>query len=310
MDECKGDMTDMDKTGFDVIILGSGPAGLQAAIHAARRKVSVLVLGRVHKSSAFKAHIENYCCITGEAGESLLRQARSKAEDSGASLLEEDVIELAKTDGHFSVQVETGRTLETKAVILAMGVSRNRLGIKDEKRWEGRGLSYCVDCDAGFYKGDDVAVVGGGSAAVGGALTLLFYARVVYLICPELDVAEYLVEKLRESPIELKEGRDVADILGNASVSGVVLDDGTTLKVRGIFVERGAKGATSLLGNLGVALDKETLQYIATSKKQETNISGIYAAGDICGPPWQVAKAVGEGCIAGLEAAAYARKKR
>jgi len=100
----------------------------------------------------------------------------------------------------------------------------------------------------------------------------------------------------------------VADVLGNASVSGVLLEDGTTLNVKGVFVERGAKGATSILGNLGVALDEETVRYIATSKKQETSVPGIYAAGDICGPPWQVAKAVGEGCIAGLEAVAYAKR--
>jgi len=118
----------------------------------------------------------------------------------------------------------------------------------------------------------------------------------------------WVVESVRESPVELKEGRDVADVLGNASVSGVLLEDGTTLNVKGVFVERGAKGATSILGNLGVALDEETVRYIATSKKQETSVPGIYAAGDICGPPWQVAKAVGEGCIAGLEAVAYAKR--
>lgn len=83
---------------------------------------------------------------------------------------------------------------------------------------------------------------------------------------------------------------------------------GTRLDVTGVFIELGAKGAVELAGSLGVALDTESMAYIAANKKQETNIPGIYAAGDICGPPWQVAKAVGEGCIAGLEAAAYAKK--
>jgi thioredoxin reductase (NADPH) len=78
--------------------------------------------------------------------------------------------------------------------------------------------------------------------------------------------------------------------------------------VGGVFIELGAKGATALAGNLGVALDSETLRYIAANRKQETNVPGVYAAGDICGPPWQVAKSVGEGCVAGLEAAAYAKK--
>ncbi len=298
----------MEDSNFDVIILGSGPAGLQAAIHAARRKASVLVLGRVHKSSAFTAHIENYICIGGEAGRDLLKQACMKAERSGAAFLEEDVMGLTQADGWFSVQVESGGTFQTRALILAMGVSRNKLGVKGEKELTGRGVSYCVDCDAGFYKEADVVVVGCGSAAVSGALTLIFYAHEVHLVCDKLDVADYLNEKLKESTIEIHEGRKIVDILGNDAVSAVLFDDGTRLDVSGVFIELGAKGATALLGNLGVSLDTETMRYITTGKKQETNIPGIYAAGDICGPPWQVAKAVGEGCMAGLEAAAYAKK--
>jgi thioredoxin reductase (NADPH) len=100
------------------------------------------------------------------------------------------------------------------------------------------------------------------------------------------------------------------EILGDGSVNGLVLDDETHIEVGGIFIELGAKGATTLAGTLGVALDQETMKYIQTNKKQETNVPGIYAAGDMCGPPWQVAKAVGEGCVAGLEAAAYVKRLR
>ena len=115
---------------------------------------------------------------------------------------------------------------------------------------------------------------------------------------------------MRESEIILHEGRTVQEIVGESAVEGVVLDDGTRIDLTGIFIELGAKGAVELVAGIGVALDRETAKYITTNKKQETNIPGVYAAGDICGAPWQVAKAVGEGCIAGLEAAAYARKKR
>lgn len=298
----------MQKEQYDVVILGSGPAGLQAAIHAARRKVSVLVLGRLGKSSAYSAHIDNYCCVDGESGAELLKQARLKAEESGAETIEEDVTELKMEDGGFRVKAEGGRELKTKAIILAMGISRNRLNVKGEKDFQGKGVSYCVDCDAGFYRGESVAMVGCGSAAVTGALTMLFYAKEVHLVCERLEVAQYLVEKLRESPIHVHDGRKVAEIVGGQTVDGIVLDDGTSLKVGGVFIELGAKGATALAGSLGVALDSETMRYIATNKSQETNVPGIYAAGDICGPPWQVAKSVGEGCVAGLEAAAYAKK--
>jgi thioredoxin reductase (NADPH) len=298
----------MEQDHFDVIIFGSGPAGLQAAIHAARRKVSVLVLGRLPKSSLYRAHIENFCCIEGEAGADLLRQARAKAEESGAEFLEEDVTELAKENDHFVVKVESSRILRAKALIFAMGISRNKLGLKGEKTFLGRGVSYCVDCDAGFYKGESVAVIGNGSAAVTGALTLLFYAKEVHLVCETLEVADYLAEKLQESGIRIHEGRKVREIVGNESAEGLLLDDGTSIEASGIFIELGAKGAIDLAAYLGVAPDSETMKYIAAGKKQETNVPGVYAAGDICGPPWQVAKAVGEGCVAGLEAAAYAKK--
>jgi thioredoxin reductase (NADPH) len=295
---------------YDVIILGSGPAGLQAAIHAVRRKVSVLVLGRIPKSSAFNAHIENYCCLDGGSGSDLLKQARIKAKEAGVNFLEQDATSIDIHDRHFQLKTEGGQILKGDALILAMGISRERLGLKGEKEFLGRGISYCVDCDAGFYRGEAVAVIGCESAALTGALTLLFYAREVHLICERLETADYLIEKLKESSIWVHEGRKVVEILGDGSVNGLVLDDETHIEVGGIFIELGAKGATTLAGTLGVALDQETMKYIQTNKKQETNVPGIYAAGDMCGPPWQVAKAVGEGCVAGLEAAAYVKRLR
>ncbi len=294
---------------YDVIIIGAGPAGLQAAIHASRRKVSVLVLGKLHHSSAHKAHIENYCCIDGHHGTELLKQGKIKAEEYGARFLEEDVIEIVQKEDGFIVKTETEKLFHAKAIILAMGISRNRLGVKGEKEYVGKGVSYCVDCDAPLYRGEPVAVVGSGSAAVSGALTMLFYASEVYLICEKLDVSEYLAEKLKESAVHLLQGRKVVEIVGNEFVNGLVLDDGRRLAVKGVFIELGAKGAIELAATLGVALDPENMKYIATNKKQETNIPGVYAAGDICGPPFQVAKAVGEGCIAGLEAASYVKRR-
>lgn len=295
---------------YDVVILGAGPAGLQAAIHAARKKVSVLVLGRQQRSSAYRAHIENYCCIGGVLGEDLLREGRLQAEKAGARFLDEDVVGMVQEGPGFSLRLESGRALSTRALIFAMGVSRKRLGVQGEKEFLGRGVSYCVECDAGFYRGQSVAVVGCESAAVTGALTLLFYAREVHLVCETLDVAGPLSEQLRDAAIHIHEGRKVKEIAGKAAVEGLVLDDGARLEVSGVFIELGAKGAIELATSLGVSLDPESFQYIVTNKNQETNIQGIYAAGDICGPPWQVAKAVGEGCVAGLEAAGYVRKQR
>jgi thioredoxin reductase (NADPH) len=180
------------KESYEVVILGTGPAGLQAAIHAARAKVSTLVLGRRHKSSLYRAHVENYCCLEKISGEDLLLQGFQQATESGAAFLDEDVLEIVPREGGFSILTESEHRIDVRAVILAMGIHRNRLGVPGEKELQGKGVSYCVDCDAGFFKGARVAVVGGESAAVSGALTLLFYAAEVHLVAEALQVSERL----------------------------------------------------------------------------------------------------------------------
>lgn len=116
-------------------------------------------------------------------------------------------------------------------------------------------------------------------------------------------------EKLEQSRIDLHPGAKVNAIVGDQQVESVQLKDGTEIPVSGVFIERGAKGLMELAANLGIMLDDE-MQYINTDKHQATNIPGIFAAGDICGPPWQMAKAVGEGCVVGLSAVQYAKKAR
>ncbi|NIQ87796.1 MAG: FAD-dependent oxidoreductase [Deltaproteobacteria bacterium] len=295
---------------YDVIILGSGPAGLQAAIHAARAKVSVLVMGKPSKSSLHRAHIENYCCMEKTAGEDLLQQGIQQAEAAGTNFMYEDVVKVSQEDQWFIIRNESGEDLRCRALILAMGISRNKLRVPGEKELLGRGVSYCVDCDGGFFRNEPVSVVGNESAAASGALTMTFYASHVHLVCDQLEIAEALAHQLKESDVTIHQGRKVTEITGQEEVEGVLLDDGTRLEVKGVFIELGAKGAIELASSLGVAMDPESPQYIATDKKQRTNIAGVLAAGDICGLPWQLAKAVGEGCVAGLEAAAYAKQFR
>ena len=298
----------MEQQEYDMIVLGAGPAGFQAAIHAARTKAKVLVLGKTVKSSAFGSHIENFCCIDGSSGTEMLKRAKEQADKAGAALLDEDVTDLESSGDRYAVVVESGRKFNARTLVLATGISRNRLGLPGERELVGKGLSYCVDCDGPLFKNEPVAVVGGESAAGSGALTMMFFSPEVHLVCEALRMDNYLSEKIRESGIVLHEGRKVTALRGENAIAGIVLDDGKEIPVKGVFVELGAKGALGLAGKLGVMMD-ETMKYIAVNKKQETNLPGVYAAGDICGPPWQVAKAVGEGCVAGLEAAAYARRK-
>jgi thioredoxin reductase (NADPH) len=302
----------VNQSEFDVIILGSGPAGLQAAMHAARTKVKVAVLGRVNRSSLYKAHIENYCCMDNTlSGAEILEQGKRQAEKFGAFFFEHDVLDISRDeDGRFMIRLETGDLLTGWSLIMAMGIARNRLNVPGEKEFLGKGVSYCVECDGNFFRDEVVVVVGNESAACSGALNLLLLAREVHLIYEKLDASEHLRYQIERSNIHTHPGRKVKAIVGNNGVAAVLLDNDEKLEAAGVFIELGAKGALELAGKLDIGLDPESMKYVSVNKKQETNIPGVYAAGDICGPPWQMAKAVGEGCIAGLEASAYAKQVR
>lgn len=295
----------------DIVIIGAGPAGIQAAIHSARKKCDVLVLGRIERSSLYSAHVENYACINGvTSGEDLLSAGIAQVKRFGAKVMEDDVLKIHQDDDGFRLELENGTTVLSRAVIFANGTSRKKLKVPGEKEFFGRGVSYCVDCDANFYRNATVAVVGNASAAIDGALTLTGYASKVYLVNKELIASSELIAKLEESSVETVSGTWVREISGENDVQKVVLENGDELVLDGVFVELGAKGAMELALEIGVQLDMDTMSHIDTNKKTETNVPGVYAAGDITGHPYQMPKAVGEGCIAGMEAAKFAKKHR
>ncbi len=295
---------------YDVAIIGAGPAGLQAAIHAARRKAKTIVFGKLEKSALYRAHLENYFGVPGKKeGREVLEIGLEQAQSFGAEHYPLDVVRVELDGERFVIELENGKTISSYTLIFATGVSRRKGRLKREKDFLGRGVSYCVDCDGFFFRGLPVAVVGDESAAVHGALTLAKITSPVYLVTSGLKVSSELESQLKESEIILIEGKPV-EILGENEVEGLKLEDGRTLPVKGVFIEQGAKGAMQLATTLGVALDPENMTYIQVDRKQRTNLPGVFAAGDVCGPPLQVAKAVGEGCVAGLAAAEEAAERR
>lgn len=288
---------------YEIIIVGAGPAGLQAGIHTARRKHSVLILGKPQASALWNAHIENYFGVPGKAsGAGLLKVGLAQAQGFGAEFLEEDVVKIEKVEPGFLVETETGKTFQGLALILAIGVKKKKKVFKDEDKFVGKGVSYCVDCDAWFYRGKRVAVIGDGSAALHGAHTLTKFAEKVYLIpLKDLPIPSEEPEKIevvRKKPLE---------IVGEDEVSGLKFEDGETISVDGIFIEIGAKGPLELLSPLGIELDPQTFSYVKVNQRMETNVPGVFACGDLTGPPLQLAKAVGEGCVAGISASDYVK---
>ncbi|HSV41999.1 MAG TPA: NAD(P)/FAD-dependent oxidoreductase [Methanomassiliicoccales archaeon] len=293
--------------GFDVIVIGCGAAGLQAAIHAARKKVKVLVIGKPESSSLMKAHIENYFGVASTAGKELLDIGQKQAKEFGAELLGEEVIGLERKDGGFVVRTDGLKEFVSKTLIIAAGITRNKLNVEGEKEYHGLGVSYCANCDCHIFKKKTVAIVGDGSNAAAAALLLKDYATKVYWVNMEPKPSPELMRLVVERQIEILSGAWPSRIVGEQTVKAIELKDGRKLDVDGVFVELGAKGAADLAMEVDVLADEKG--NIAVDQNCKTEVEGVYACGDITGQPWQLARSVGQGCIAGLSAAALVRKE-
>jgi thioredoxin reductase (NADPH) len=293
---------------IDVIIIGSGAAGVQAAIHAARKKVRVVMIGKPDNSALMKAHIENYFGVAMTTGQDLLLRGIKQAEGFGATFYPEEVIGIGISEDGFSIRTDSLKEFHSKAVVLAMGISRNKLNVEGEEEFHGMGVSYCANCDAGFFKKRPVAVVGDGSAAAVSALLLKDYASKVYWVAEAVKASAELLEQVKASEIEIIEGSKPLRIIGDKTVKAIELKDGRQLEVDGVFIEMGAKGAAELAMELGVLPDDNGS--LPVDRNCRTEAEGVFACGDITGQPWQLAKAVGEGCLAGLAAAAFVRKEK
>ncbi|MCE5296078.1 MAG: NAD(P)/FAD-dependent oxidoreductase [Euryarchaeota archaeon] len=292
---------------YDVVIIGSGVAGLQAAIHAARKKVKVAVIGKIEASALSKAHIENYLGIETSDGSKLLETGAKQARHYGAELFPEEVISVEMSEGGFIVKTDGMKDLACKALIIASGISRNKLNVEGEKEFYGLGVSYCANCDCHFFKKKKVAIVGNGSNAAVAALLLKDYADKVYWVAKAVTASKELMEMVEVSSIEIISPAWPAKIVGENVVKGIVLKDGKVIDVDGVFIELGAKGAADLAIELGIIADESGS--IKVDRECRTETEGVFACGDITGQPWQMAKAVGEGCVAGLNAASFARKE-
>lgn len=306
-------MMEMDA---DVAIIGLGPAGLQAAIHAARKKVKVVVMGKNEASALNKAEVENYFGIPSTDGKELLRIGQEQARKFGAELYEEDVVKLVKEGDRFRIVTEADREVLARVVILATGISRAKLNVPGEKEFLGKGVSYCASCDAGFFRDRPVAVIGEGSEAAESALLLTEYASKVTWVHRELRVAPQLLEKVKRTAVETGVKRTAVEmvggnptrIVGEGTVTGLELEDGRRLDIQGVFVTLGAKGSMDLALEVGILPDPSGR--IKVDENCLTEMEKLFACGDVTGTPWQLARAVGQGCVAGDSAAKIVRQEK
>ena len=283
---------------YDIIVIGSGPAGLSAALTARARNKTVLVVGNRWQDSplARAERVDNYLGLPSQSGADLLETFHAHAKEAGVALLEGRALSALPWNG-FQVSVGS-QVLSAGALILAPGVVRQKK-FPGEAEYLGRGVSYCATCDAFFYRGRDVAVLGSGEYALHEVQALLPVAHSVTLLTGGAPLTA-------QFPPEVAVRTEaVAAILGEERVTGVQLKDGGTLEVSGVFVALGVAGSTALARKLGAEVNGSR---IVVDDHMQTSLPGLYAAGDCTGGLLQVAKAVYEGAVAGTEAAKALRK--
>ena len=309
----------MEDTIYDVVIIGGGPAGLTAAQYAARSNLKTIVLDKSATAGAlaFTDRIENYPGLPEPiSGKELLDIFREQAIRFGAEYVEAQVIGV-QLQGDIKETYTMDRTYKSKSVIIATGAMGRKPTIKGEKEFLGRGVSYCAICDAAFFRGKTVAVIGDSEEAVKEAELLTRYAGKVYLLAPSPKL------KLPEDhPVPEKENLEIVynvivkSIEGNEVVEKVVLKDRQTdeekdLPLDGVFVY--LHGSRPVVDFLNFAVDLSDEECIITNNMMETNIPGVFAAGDVtCVEVRQVVIAAAKGCIAALSADKYVhhRKRR
>jgi thioredoxin reductase (NADPH) len=297
---------------YDLIIIGAGPAGLTAAIYAARRALKVLVLGKdIGGQAVYAAQIENYPGFEKISGFELMSKLKQQAEKFGAEFKTAGAEEILQEKDGFKIKDKEGNFFDCRTLILGFGAVPRTLGVPGEEKFKGRGISYCATCDAPFYKNKIVAVVGGGNAALDAALLLSKFAKKVYLIHrrDEFRAEEIRVEQAqRAANVEIILNAVIKEVRGDETIYGIMVEDVATLaareiEVNGIFVEIGHIVESNFVKNL-IKLDEHG--QIIINQKNETNLSGVFAAGDATVVPYkQIVIAAGEGAKAALSAYSY-----
>ncbi len=295
----------------DIIIVGSGPAGMSAAVYGKRAGLSVLVIEKVYYGTgqvAESSHVDNYLGLPGINGYELGEKFRSHAEGLGVEFKDGEVIRFEKAADRWYVHLKNGENLESKTVVYAAGAGHRHLGVPGEEEFSGKGVSYCATCDGAFFKGKDVAVVGGGNTAMDDAIYLSDICNKVYLV-HRRDVFRgdtTTLMKLKETDnIELVVPAKVQEVKGEQAVTELHLEDGRSLEVSGVFVAVGMQPATDLLQGI-VLLDGNG--YIIADETGKTSAAGFFAAGDVRTKELrQIITAVADGANAATSAEKYIR---
>jgi thioredoxin reductase (NADPH) len=297
----------------DIVIVGSGPAGYTAAIYAARADLKPLIYeGSVTAGGALMntTEVENFPgFIDGIMGPDLMDNMRKQAKRFGAELITDDIVEMDLDGDIKTLKDGSGNVVKAKAVILAMGSAYREIGLENEKRLSGRGVSWCATCDGFFFRDQVIAVVGGGDSAVEEATFLTKFASKVVLIHrrDSLRASKIMQERAFNNPkLEMMWDTEVIDVLGQDKVEGLKLKntktgEESTAAFTGLFVAIGHIPRSELVTSQ-VALDSEGYVKV-DGRSTRTNLTGVFACGDLVDHTYrQAITAAGSGCQAALDA--------
>ena len=280
---------------LDVVIIGSGPAGLSAAIYAKRANLDAVVLEKEYLGTgqiAYSSRVDNYPGLPGKDGYSLGEAFLEHAEGLGVTIEEAEVTAITKKEQSFVISCEDGKNIEAKTVVYAAGCQNRRLGVPGEEKLLAKGVSFCAVCDGAFYKGKKAAVIGGGDTALDDALYLS-------------DICEEKTKKKLEelSNVTILTNTRVQEIIGEDKVNGIILDNGGTIAVDGVFEAVGMIPNTELLKNLDVLDEKG---YVIAGEDCSSSLAGLFVAGDVRTKSLrQVVTAVADGAVAIQSATGY-----
>jgi thioredoxin reductase (NADPH) len=303
------DGIDLEKI-YDIIVLGGGPTAIGCAIYAARFAMDVLVIGKIFGGLIATTHlVENYPGITSTSGQGLMAMFKEHMDSLQIPFISDEIRNVEKANDHFILH-SFFQKFKAKSVVLATGSERKKLGIPGEEKFTGRGVSYCATCDGPFYKDKTVCVIGGSDSAAKEALFLSQNVKKVYIIYRGEEIRAEPINKKRveeNQKIEVIYKTNITEIKGDNTVKSVIFDNGKEFEIDGVFIEVGSVPNSNLATNLGVKINYKN--EIIINRKSETNIPGIFAAGDVADAPFkQAITGVAEGVIAAYSAFDYIKE--
>ena len=295
---------------YDVLIIGGGPSGLTAGIYAVRAGLSVAIVEKQFAGGqiANTESVENYPALLNVSGFELATKMLEHAEKLGVKIIYDNVVNCKFDNNGKLVELESGNEINAKTVILCAGATPRKLGLQNEDKFVGRGISYCATCDGAFYKDKIVAVVGGGNTAVSDCLYLAKFAKQVHLTHrrDKLRASKADTEKLINSGVNIIYNSVVSEIVGDNKISHIKLQNVENkeineMQVDGVFVAIG-----QIPSNICPQIARDEYGYILADEDMKTNIDGVFVAGDVRQKKVrQVVTAVSDGAIAAEMANEY-----